>query len=622
MAVGELAGIRLIERKLQGARGRYVVAALLHGAGTVAVWFFGLAALSLAADYFLHLEPGGRLLLVVVYGVLLAVAAGRWLVTPVVAAPDDDELALRVEAKHRNLKSALISTVQLARLRPEELGSVSPQLIAALEEDTAARTRHLNFASVVPLREPFAAVLLAVLVASGAWLFAQAYAVVVLTWADRFLHPLASTASYPTRTRIDVLTVGGVVAKGEDVDVVVIAHGEVPQAGTLSFRSQGASWQQAPLVPVKDQPGRFSCTLERLLETTEYSVALGDARSETFELLVVPRPRVTEVTASYRLPDYAGGEARQSVTGDVDVLAGTWVDVTAKTNKPVVAARLELDGASTTMEADREGVLRARFGVSANGTYRIRLRDDFGLEDRDPVVHLVRALEDRPPKVTIHSPGRDRDMTPEGFLPIQFEVTDDFGVSEVQLRYTVEKALATGVTPAREAAAASSPAAPAAQTGAVPATAATAAPGAPAAGQGAPPAARQGPAPSGGEAPAPSAAEAQGALTSVTVPVPGHWQGKAAQGRYVLELEPLGLTEGDTVVYSIRAADNRSIDPQVDRRNWADSRQYQVHVVSSQAKREELRLREEEALREIQLLIDKQKESKAAVQGLIPQPAQ
>ena len=600
MAVGEVVGIRLIERKLQRARGRYVLAALLRGVGTVAVWFFGLSALSLAADYFLHLEPLGRLLLVVVYGALLVAAAGRWLVTPLVASPDDDDLALRVEAKERDLRSALISTVQLARLGPGELGSVSAGLIAALERDTAERTRHLNFASVIPLRGSLGALLLALLVGGGAWLFARSYHLVVLTWADRFLHPLASAASYPTRTRIDVRTGGGVVARGEDAEVLVVAQGEVPEAGTLYFRSQGGSWQQTPLLPVKEQPGRFACTLERLLETTEYSVALGDARSETFELLVVPRPRVTEVTASYRLPDYAGGETRQSVTGDVDVLAGTWVDVTAKTNKPVVTARLELDGTTIPMESAPEGLLAARFQVLANGTYRIRLRDDFGLEDRDPVVHLVRALEDRAPKVTIRSPGRDRDMTPTGFLPIQFEAVDDFGVTEVRLRYAVEKPLDAGLSATGQAAgAATPPPAPSAEAGA-------SATGQEQAALAAAPAEQAG---------TPGAA----ALTYTTVPIPGRWQGRSLVGEYVLQLEPLGLTEGGTLVYSIRAADNRTNDPQVDARNWGNSREYQVHVVSTQAKREELRLREEEALREIQLLIDRQKESREAVEGLIPQ---
>jgi hypothetical protein len=600
MAVGESADIRLIERKLRGARERYVVARLLGGVGTVAVWCLLLAALSLAADYSLHLQPAGRLLLVVVYGVLLAVAAGRWLVAPLVAPPDDDELALRVEAQQAELRSALISTVQLTRLRPEQLGSVSSGLIAALERDTAERTRHLNFASVIPLRDPVSVVVLAAVLAGGAWLFARAHDAVVVTWARRFLHPLASAASYPTRTRIDVLTTGGVVPRGEDTEVAVLARGELPQAGTLHFRSQGGSWQEASLLPVKGQPGRFACTLERLLETTEYYVELGDARSESFELIVVPRPRVTEVTASYRLPDYAGGETRQSVTGDVDVLAGTWVDVTAKTNKPVVTARLELDGTPIPMASAAEGLLSARFQVLANGTYRIRLRDGFGLEDRDPVVHLVRALEDRPPKVIVRSPGRNRDMTSTAFLPIQFEVADDFGITDVQLRYAVEKPLATGVTTTGEAAA------PAAQ-----------APGAGATGAQ--------PAPSAGAEPAPSSAEVAAVagaseLTYTTLPVPGHWQGKALQGQYVLELGPLALAEGDTLVYSIRAADNRSLDPHADNRNWGNSREYEVHIVSPEAKREELRLRQEEALREIQLLIDRQKENKEGVEGLIPQP--
>lgn len=224
-----------------------------------------------------------------------------------------------------------------------------------------------------------------------------------------------------------------------------------------------------------------------------------------------------------------------------------------------------------------DGRLRARFQVAVNGTYCIRLRDGFGLDNRDPIVHLVRALEDRAPRVRIRSPGRNKDMTPIAYLPIQFEVWDDFGVTEVQLRCAVQKPLVTGVVPVGE---------------------------------------------SPEEASAEPAQEAAGPpqLTYATVPVPGAWRGKRTEGQYVLELEPLGLEEGDTLLYHVRVADNRQVDPRADDRNWSDSREYEIRIVSPRTKREELRLRQEEAMREIQLIIDKQENVKEAVELLLAPP--
>ncbi len=100
MSVAALANGRVIERKLRRARRRYLLAHSLDGAAEVVLWAAGLGAVSLAVDYTFHLEPLGRLLLLVVYGALLLLVVGRWLLGPLVGAPDDDELALKVEAQY------------------------------------------------------------------------------------------------------------------------------------------------------------------------------------------------------------------------------------------------------------------------------------------------------------------------------------------------------------------------------------------------------------------------------------------------------------------------------------------------------------------------------------------
>lgn len=585
----------LIERKLRRARFRYFLVEALAGAAKVVLWSLGLAGASLAADYGFRLEPLGRLLLMVVYGALWAVGVVRWLLVPLLRAPDDEELALRVEARHPELASALISTVQLARVGAERLRGVSIGLIDALRAYTDRLARDLNFSAVVPLGRPLRLLAAALLAATAAWAFVSGHEAVVRVWAERFSHPLSSTARYPTRTRIEVLSGGRVVPRGDDFEVVAVARGEVPARGTLHFRPEGGVWQEVELPAVEGQPGRFAVRLERLLETTEYYVELGDARSETYTLRVVPRPRVTEVKARYQLPAYAGGETRESLTGDVDVLAGTSVEVTAATNKPVVEAWLEVETARQEaegappvlrepMSAGPDGRLRARFRVTADGTYRIRLRDRVGLTNRDPVVHLIRALRDRPPRLRIRSPARNKDMTAVAYLPIRFEVSDDFGITEVQLRYAVQKPIITGAE--------------------APASGTQGAEAAPSTG---PPA--QAPPP--GQPPE---------LHYQTIILPGPWPGRSVEREYVFRLEPLGLEEGDTVLYHLRAADNRDLDPEADDRNWSQSREYEIHIVSPRTKREELRRRQEEAMREIRLIISKQKGTKQAVEKLLILP--
>jgi len=164
---------------------------------------------SLAGDYAFRLEPLGRLLLLVVYGGLLVVVVGRWLLGPLVAGPDDDELALRVEARYPELSSALISTVQLSRIPPAAMVGASPRLVEALQVYTAERAGPLKFAAVIPLGRSLLLALLAGVVALGAWAFGRAHGAVVTVYSE------TSTA-----TACDLEAIGRAVAK---TDAILIA---------------------------------------------------------------------------------------------------------------------------------------------------------------------------------------------------------------------------------------------------------------------------------------------------------------------------------------------------------------------------------------------------------------
>jgi len=577
MTVERAADILLIERKLRRTRRRYILTRLVSGSAVVAFWVVGLASASFAADYMFGLPPLGRLFLLVISAVLVAVAAARWVALPLVRVPDDDRLALMVEAEHPGLASSLISTVQLSRQPARRRRGVSAALIRALQAATVERVRSMNFPAVVPVRQALRLAALVMVLSATAWVVASRHEAVFSVWLDRFSHPLTSTAEYPARTQIEVLTGDTIVPRGEDVEIAALASGEVPRRGTLHLRPRGGAWQKLDLVPAEPGSARFTAKLSRLLETTEYYVELGDSRSEVHTLDVVARPRVTELAARYQLPAYAGGGTRESPTGDVDVLVGTWVDLIVTTNKPVVKAALELGRITLPMRSDEQGRLRARFQVREDGTYTVQLRDSLGLANRDPIVHLVRALEDRSPRVTVRKPGRNIDTTPVASLPIEFQVKDDFGVSAVELRYAIQKPVPTGMTLGGEEGVSASESATE---------------------------------PAQGAAVVPE-------FTYATLPLAGPFRGKLVRGQHILEFEQLGVAEGDTVVYSIWAADNRDLDTSADDRNWGGSREYEVHIVSPQTKREEIRRRLEEAVREIQLIIDRQKGTRDAVGGLI-----
>lgn len=409
-------------------------------------------------DFLVGLPLGVRALVL-----LGGLAAGGWwlwgrLVVPWLRPASDDEVALWIEADQPGLRQRLISAVQLSREAGRaEVGS--PRMIAALVEETRELLRPADLSTVVRPDGLYqwgggglgAALLLLVIVGLGG-----------ATTRDLLLRAVCVPGvEVPRKTRVELVRPAElVVPRGEDVTLEAVARGVVPRTGELRVRFEGGADRRFGMSPLEDADGgnRFGVTLRAVTESFVYRARLNDGVSPEGRVRVALRPVARRIEVTEFPPAYTGRSAAVRPTGDLVLLEGSRLSVSAVSSKPLrggaETGRLMLLGPSALgfpkaypLVVSGEARDRAGTRMAAGGDVPVPagleglavvLLDEDGLETRDPTVFRVQVVPDRPPRLRVTLPVRSEDVVTRLATPrIGFEVSDDLGLGSVRLKYRV-----------------------------------------------------------------------------------------------------------------------------------------------------------------------------------------
>ena len=130
---------------------------------------------------------------------------------------------------------------------------------------------------------------------------------------------------------------------------------------------------------------------------------------------------------------------------------GTQVALDIQFNKAVATARVEFEEsyrdseeveseltAYPDLDLEIDGDIgSASFTVTRDGVYRIFATDLAGLESQEPLDYFIRAIEDAPPELSLRRPGRDQEVMPLEEVVLEVDASDDYGLSEFTLNYSV-----------------------------------------------------------------------------------------------------------------------------------------------------------------------------------------
>ncbi len=431
---------------IRQVRRRWRVKVALRGAA--GVFALGMAV-ALASAYVLEVtrfNPTAIIGLRILTAVVWAVLAWTLLIKPTVRRVSDERVALYLEEHEPSLQAALVSAVDSSRAARASgttgngSGGSGPSdaLVRRLVEKAVERCAAADFGRGLErgeLRRYAVALGGAFLVVAAILLLGPAY----LRQGASALLFMSQDVEAASPYRIDVKPGNATIPRGSDLTITASLVGfQSDQIELVLRKAPTAPFERLPFVR-NNENGPLQARLFHLSSSAEYFVQASGVRSPLFELKVVDLPYVERLELEYRFPDYTGLAPEKNLNGgDIVVLTGTEVRLRAIPTIPSPSGRILLnDTKSVPLTRQQDGSLTASFVVDGDGFYRVELEGPHGERVTASPQYTIDALTDQPPSIVILKPGRDTRVSPLEEAFVQVRATDDYGVRDLRLIYSV-----------------------------------------------------------------------------------------------------------------------------------------------------------------------------------------
>ena len=206
----------------------------------------------------------------------------------------------------------------------------------------------------------------------------------------------------------------------------------------LFARYRGTTrWNDIRMQPAAGTDG-YEFVLAGLEDTLDYYVEAAGLKSKAFVLKVRDLPAVSALKVTYHYPKALGlADVVETPGGDLRAVEGTVAEVDVKTTGPLQQGLLVLDdGTRIPLAEGAEGWLRASVPIKKDGAYYVAALDEGELV-RLSEDYFIEAKKDAAPIVKIEFPGRDTGVSPIEEVTVKVEGSDDYGLHELALHYSV-----------------------------------------------------------------------------------------------------------------------------------------------------------------------------------------
>lgn len=446
--------LRSVIARLQALSRRLLLRILLTGGPRLIAIACGLAGFTLLLDYTMRLPVAVRAVLLIIALGVLGLVLVRHLLKPLLAKPSVDELALMAEKANPELKDQVISSIQLERDLDAGRAVESPDLIRATVADTAQRFKSHSFAdavSLAPCRKPALIAVATVVLLGG---FGFAYPDTFGLWARRQL--LLQDVPWPREHTlvINILDMERFDPTFEDDGRRVILHvpertplqvqvtekdGKLPEEVDLVVSQLGDDDEQHISMGRTQKNDYFQHIFPPLMRSLVIHAEGGDDDDGVPEYVihVDKAPRVTRFWADYQYPEYTGLQDRSLPDANISAPEGTRITMHFEVNMALLDFGLEVESAGViSMSKGPKGNFTHSFVVEGNDFYTYRLKGDNGVQSADVPRYVITAEADQAPRVNVEMPGfTTLFVTPNATIPLKGVATDDYGVTEVGIRW-------------------------------------------------------------------------------------------------------------------------------------------------------------------------------------------
>ena len=411
---------------------------LLAGLATVLIWYEKSLYLSSPIRGIMAL---GLIDLALLLGLVVLI---RWFGTWRGWWPWVSYVALAQRIGHRVDEHAdrLLNAYQLENRLASEDALPNGDLLAESVRQVSTQLTRMPFQSLMPRRyRPPGRRLAAIL------------AILALAWitdlgemtsaAGRLAH---ANQDYPAPTPFILFSLTGdlEILGGDTARVAFSGFDVVPAEIELIWKDKaGASY--AALLPLDGD--RYAYHFEDLRDDITYyaryrnpSLFAPWARiiTTTHRISISDRPILEDLQFTLTPPAYTA-EPPETVGGNVSDMAtlrGSRIEFSGRANLPLQDAWLNLGTEQLAVTIDGRRI-SGGFSLEKSLALTFSIVDRRNVRNLNPIRYNLVALEDFPPALTVLMPVVDVELDEAMLVPIQFDVTDDYGFSQAAIKYRI-----------------------------------------------------------------------------------------------------------------------------------------------------------------------------------------
>lgn len=409
-------------------------------------------------DHALRLPEAIRFILLLAAAAAIVWVAVDKLVPALRFRPTLVEMALRVEEHNPAVKGRLASAVDLSLCDAGADNDLARRSILDATEKSAAVT----FGSLLAPKAARWFLFIAFIAAGAAASFVAARPAEASIALRRTVLPFGS-AQWPARTQLaSSLDVALVHPRGEPlVFVVDLVKGDPAQERVdVRFRYTRAGdgepepWRDLQMT--RQSGTRFERVIDTDAEAVEYAFHASDSQTTTARVKIVEAPAVLASHVVIEPPAYASATGeRQAELGtgtdrrarlDQAVLKGSRATMVLRLNRPLPApteATFELPASADpelveySANPSEPTEWTIAFTLLGSGDVALRLEDEDGLSNLDPIRFRFDTVDDREPTVTISKPAADEAVTADAVVLVLAEARDDIQLQALELELAV-----------------------------------------------------------------------------------------------------------------------------------------------------------------------------------------
>lgn len=456
----------------------------MTGLSWVVVWLTAGLLIAGLMDWQWHIDDRWlRTALLLAIAMAVGLSAWRKLISPLRFAWSNVGLARHLEQQFPALRGRLTAAVEfLEHGVSPQLGS--PELQQRLIEQTTNAVVGLEFTSALDRRNSTRAMSMATGVLMVSLLLCVANSAVASTALSRLLWPFGDRA-WPKRVELQLVrgdlkplegTASSLIrtVQGQPLDLFVVnTRGTLPEPVLLEFRRRGAASQTEPLRKITlrsaaDQPREAAAVRAPFDEgTIELRAIGGDDQEMPWRTLeIVPPVKIEAFRVKLTPPDYTGEPITTAPENGTQLraLVGTRLQITAKANRPIRAARWhdparpepiagkvderQTGAKSKKLNQDKPTVaFEVTIAKSGTATHRLSLVDQDGFENSSALQLEVVGVADPSPVVALDQPAIDQLVTSNAVVSLLATAKDERRLKEITIEFRVEATAATSTTP-------------------------------------------------------------------------------------------------------------------------------------------------------------------------------